>query len=120
MKKQNVVFDFDGVINSYASGFCGDENIPDPPVSGIKEAIEDIRKQYNVVVVSTRCSRPSGEKAIRDYLEKYGIEVDDVVAVKPQARCYIDDRAIRFDGDASVLLDKINAMKPWHKEDKTK
>lgn len=120
MKRQNVVFDFDGVINSYLSGFCGDDNIPDPPVAGIREAIEEIRKQYNVIVVSTRCTRPEGEKAIRDYLDKYGITVDDVVAVKPQARCYIDDRAIRFDGDASVLLDKINAMKPWHKKEKTK
>ena len=115
MKKQNVVFDFDGVINSYSSGFCGDDCIPDPPVPGIKEAIANIRKRYNVVVVSTRCSRSEGEKAIRDYLEKYGIEVDDVVAVKPRARCYIDDKAICFDGDAMSLLEKINTIKPWHK-----
>ncbi len=115
MEKQNVVFDFDGVINSYISGWCGIDSIPDPPVPGIKEAIADIRRKYRVVVVSTRCASPGGERAIREYLARYGIEVDDVVAVKPRARCYIDDKAICFDGDAAGLLRKIESIKPWHK-----
>ena len=52
---QRVVFDFDGVIHSYVSGWKGATKIPDPPVAGIKEAIDDIRKAgYEVCVVSTR------------------------------------------------------------------
>lgn len=38
--KQTVVFDFDGVIHSYTSGWKGATVIPDPPVPGIKEAIK--------------------------------------------------------------------------------
>ena len=113
---QNVVFDFDGVINSYTSGWCGEDNIPDPPVAGIREAIAEIRQKYRVVVVSTRCAAPGGAQAIKEYLDRYGIEVDDIVAVKPQARCYIDDKAICFDGNAAALLGKIDAIKPWHKD----
>ena len=67
--KKTVVFDFDGVIHSYTSGWKGAEDIPDPPVPGISEAIERIRMAgYRVVVVSTRCYRPEGMGAVRRYL----------------------------------------------------
>ena len=37
MGKKTVVFDFDGVIHSYKSGWQGSATIiPDPPVPGIK------------------------------------------------------------------------------------
>ena len=42
MNKQTVVFDFDGVIHSYKSGWQGDAIIPDEPVVGIDKALRDI------------------------------------------------------------------------------
>ena len=116
MAKQTVVFDFDGVIHSYTSGWKGQAVIPDEPVSGIKEAINNIRAAgYEVVVVSTRCATPEGHGAVRAWLIDHGIDVDDVKMEKPPAIVYIDDRAICFDGDASTLLDKIHAFKPWNR-----
>ena len=57
MSKKTVVFDFDGVIHSYKSGWQGENIIPDPPVNGIKKAIDEIRSAgYEVIVVSTRCA----------------------------------------------------------------
>lgn len=112
-----IVFDFDGVIHSYISSWKGPEVIPDPPVNGIKEAIDDIRKAgYKVIVVSSRCEVQEGMDAINNYLEKYGIEVDGIQATKPAAIAYIDDRAICFDGDAGSLLGKIKSFKPWNKK----
>lgn len=114
--KQTVVFDFDGVIHSYTSGWKGVGVIPDPPVPGIKEAIDDIRTAgYEVVVVSTRCADPEGMIAVFQYLKRNGIEVDDVRKEKPPAIVYIDDRAICFDGNPATLLGKIQAFKPWNK-----
>ena len=114
--KQTVVFDFDGVIHSYASGWKGENVIPDPPVPGIAEAIESIRESgYEVVVVSTRCKSGAGKGAILRYLEKNGIEVDNVMAEKPPAVCYIDDRAICFDGHPETLLEKVQSFRPWNK-----
>ena len=116
MAKQTVVFDFDGVIHSYSSGWRGETVIPDEPVTGIKEAIEQIREAgYEVVVVSTRCATSEGHGAVRAWLLDHGITVDGVKMEKPPAIVYIDDRAICFDGDTSTLLDKIRVFKPWNK-----
>jgi beta-phosphoglucomutase-like phosphatase (HAD superfamily) len=114
--KRTVVFDFDGVIHSYTSGWKGPNIIPDPPVPGIKEAIAEIRAAgYEVVVVSTRCAFINGLRAIEKYLNKYGIEVDDIQKEKPPAIVYIDDRAICFDGNPAELLGKIQNFRPWNK-----
>ncbi len=113
--KKTVVFDFDGVIHSYASGWKGASVIPDPPVPGIKEAISDIRcAGYEVVVVSTRCATIEGHGAVRAWLIDNEIEVDAVKMEKPPAVVYIDDRAICFDGEPDNLLDKISGFAPWY------
>lgn len=115
MYKPTVVFDFDGVIHRYDSKWSGVENISDGPVDGIKEAITEIRKEYEVVIVSTRSADIEGMEAIQSWLMFYGIEVDRICSEKPPAIVYIDDRAITFDGDPSTLLAKIKAFKPWNK-----
>lgn len=112
-----VVFDFDGVIHSYTSGWKGVDVIPDPPVPGIRKAIADIRTAgYRVVVVSTRCSELCGMVAIRRFLDENNILVDDVSAHKPAAMVYVDDRALCFDGDSAGLLKKIKGFNPWYQK----
>ena len=115
---RTVVFDFDGVIHSYTSGWKGETNIPDPPVPGIQEALKEIHDAgYEVVVVSTRCKTVLGRMAIENWLDMYGItqEVDKVCKEKPPAIAYIDDRAICFDGHPETLLKKIQNFQPWYK-----
>lgn len=115
MNKPNVIFDFDGVIHSYTSGWQGVTNIPDEPVKGIDYAIKEIRNEYRVVVVSSRCYQEGGIQAIKDYLAKHGIEVDEVTGEKPPAIVQIDDRAITFDGNPYGLIYKIRKFHPWYK-----
>lgn len=118
--KQTVVFDFDGVIHSYKSGWKGADLIPDPPVPGIREAITEIRAEgYEVIVVSTRCATTEGYGAVRAWLIDHEIVVDDVRTEKPPAIVYIDDRAICFDGHPEKLLGTIKAFKPWNKSSET-
>ena len=114
MRKKTVVFDFDGVIHSYKSGWKGPAVILDPPVEGIKETIAQLRElNYKVVVVSTRCTTEKGIQAIKRYLEKYEIVVDDVCKEKPPATVYVDDRAIHFDGNCNGLVEQITNFKNW-------
>lgn len=117
--KKTVVFDFDGVIHSYTSGWMGETCIPDPPVTGIGEALRDIHKAgYEVVIVSTRCKSIFGRTAIENWLDMYGLStfVDKVCKEKPPAVVYVDDRAICFDGDSRGLLDKITNFKTWQQK----
>ena len=116
---KTVVFDFDGVIHSYTSGWKGETKIPDPPVPGIQEALKEIHDAgYEVVVVSTRCKTVLGRMAIENWLDMYGMtqEVDKVCKEKPPAIAYIDDRAICFDGHPETLLKKIQNFQPWYKK----
>lgn len=102
--KKTIVFDFDGVIHSYTSGWKGIDIIPDKPTDGISEVIRNIRnKGFEVVIVSTRCVEDKGINAIKRFLSDNNIEVDGIMANKPPALVYVDDRAICFNGDTSDL-----------------
>ena len=101
-----VVFDFDGVLHSYVSGWRGATEMPDPPVPGMREVIDELRERgYKVVVVSTRCIGPEGMGAVKRYLKENQIEVDDVLAEKPPAICYV--------GSTDGLIEKIVNFKSW-------
>ena len=110
-----VIFDFDGVIHSYTSGWRGIDVIPDKPVDGIRSVIDTLRNEYNykVVVVSTRCTEVHGIEAIREWLEKYDISVDGVQATKPPAMVSVDDRCICFDGVTQGLVDRVRNFKTY-------
>jgi hypothetical protein len=120
---RTVIFDFDGVIHNYKSGWKGAGVIPDPIVPGIDVAIKRFKDAgYKVVVCSSRCCGNDGvgEDAIRVYLAKNNIDVDDITDRKVPAVAIIDDRAIRFDGNPSTLFDKVNNLTPWMCDDKSK
>ena len=115
---KTVVFDFDGVIHSYKSGWQGETIIPDEPVQGIEDSLRDIHKAgYNIIIVSSRCRTHQGMAAINDWLLKWDLlkYVNLICKEKPPAIVYIDDRAICFDGHPESLLDKIQNFKPWNK-----
>lgn len=114
--KKTVVFDFDGVVHSYKSGWKGVTTIPDEPVDGIKEVIDELRQDYYVLILSTRCFQDGGVEAIMNWLDKYNIEVDDVIGEKPPAIVYVDDRALRFDGKTKGLVEQIRSFRNWIEE----
>ena len=117
--KNTVVFDFDGVIHSYTSGWKGEDVIPDPPVEGIEKVISNLRDcGYEIIIVSTRSATQKGIQAMIDWLKKYNIDYDNISDVKPPALVYIDDRAICFDGDTTKLVSKIKNFVPWTEEKK--
>ena len=96
---KTICLDFDGVINSFTSGWRGEDDIPDLPIFGTRDSINRLRAiGYKIVVHSCRCHSPIGRKAIENYLLTHDIDVDDICEHKPQADYYVDDRAIKFDG----------------------
>jgi hypothetical protein len=105
--QRTICLDFDGVLHSYRSHWCGSEIIPDPPIHGTRESIARLRQQYRVVVHSARCHTEGGRRAIQAWLARHEIVVDEVCEHKPPAMIYVDDRAIRFRGNWDNVLDEI-------------
>lgn len=112
--RRTVAFDFDGVIHSYKSGWRGIDAVPDPPVAGIKQVIDELRELgFEVIIYSTRCSQEAGKSAIKKYLSEHDITVDGLCSDKPPAICYVDDRAVCFDGETDGLVDQICTFRSW-------
>lgn len=92
---KTVVYDFDGVVHSYTSGWTGP--VPtDGPEQGVRESIEwFVERGAKVVIMTTRAQTEEGRHATLDWLDKHefpaGIEVTDR---KVPAVAYIDDRAV--------------------------
>jgi hypothetical protein len=107
--------DFDGVINSYESGWTGEANIPDPPVPGIGKAMKAILIDgYDIVIQSARAATEEGRQAILQYLIDHQLPMVEITSTKPPAHIYVDDKAICFDGNSGKLLDQIKCFKSWH------
>ena len=108
VKPRTICLDFDGVVHSHMHGWQGEAIIPDPPVHRVDKAIAELRRDYRVVIFSARCRTDEGVEAIRAWLVKHNIEVDEVCRNKPAAHVYVDDRAVRFSGDWQQTIADIN------------
>ena len=117
--KYTIVFDFDGVINPYRAGYNGGYLVEDP-TPGIKEVIEALRKNYKVVVVSSRARDIVGFNGIVKYLKEHNISVDGVTSEKVPALVYIDDRGLKFEGTSDGLLGKIYKFTTWWEDEQIK
>jgi hypothetical protein len=112
----DVALDFDGVINSYKSGWQG-AGKTDEPVDGAAEAINDLLDNgLKIVIYSIRAETKEGEETIRNYLQKLiGDRADEIMisSGKPAASVYVDDRAINFNGDWEAIPGQIEKFRSW-------
>ena len=101
-----VGIDFDGVIHANTKGFY-DGTVYDDPVPGSRAALEELSKNFTVIIYSAKARQDrmlvngkTGVELIWEWLKKYDMDrfVEDVTAEKPRAVFYIDDKAVRFDG----------------------
>lgn len=108
--KKTIAVDFDGVLNDY-KGY--DEKNLESPRKGCKEFLEELSKNYTIIIFTSR-NHTLVEIWLKEYhLDKY---IKNVTNMKPPAVAYIDDRAINFNGDYSKVLDKLKDFKAhWEK-----
>ena len=114
--KQVVAFDFDGVIHSYRSGWQGVGVITDKPVPGIRDVLRGLRSEgYEIVIYTCRAREFEGYKAVVKWLtaNKMIEFVSEITQTKPIAKCYVDDRSIRFDGTVQNLIAEIKNFSSW-------
>lgn len=115
---KTICFDFDGVIHSYQQKFTIPEAIPDPPVAGAFDFIQEcLDGGFCVAVFSTRSKTESGLKAMVQWFVDNGFKNTHHLIFptdKPMAVLYIDDRAFEFRG-VFPRLEWVNKFKPWNK-----
>lgn len=105
-----VAVDLDGVLHAY-HGWKGPD-VMNGLNPGARDFLEALAKGGYTVVVYT--SRPV--EYVRPWLEEHDLAdlVADVTNIKPPAVAYIDDRAIRFNGDFDQALEDL-ALPVWWK-----
>jgi hypothetical protein len=120
--KPILCLDFDGVLHSYTSGWKGADVIPDPPVAGAIQFLQEATKHFRVAIYSSRSHQPGGILAMQNWLRDHSGSWDVVNAnneidwptEKPAAMITIDDRALTFDG-TWPRMEELKAFQPWNK-----
>lgn len=109
---KTVCVDFDGVLAVYA-GWKTAHRIGDPLPGAVDFLVELRKRGFKVVIYS---ARPSGE--IWNWLTAHGmVMLVKEVVYKPPAVAYVDDRALRFDGDFTGLARDVVEFRAWWKEE---
>lgn len=120
MRKKTIAVDFDGVLNSYESGWVGADQIPDGPTDGAIDWLCQMAadKRFTVVIFSSRNHQPGGVEAIQRWLLRWGCPEHVVLkelsypTEKPPAHVTIDDRAWQFTG-LFPEPDAVANFRPW-------
>lgn len=115
MTKKNakvICIDFDGVLASY-DGYKGEDHYGEP-MKGAKEFLEKVKSAgLDFVIFTTRNS-----EKIKEWCKKHSFpEPKEITNQKIPAPVYIDDRAIKFDGNfAHLISDLKNFNVHWKSE----
>lgn len=110
MAKRTLAIDFDGVMNLY-TGWKGEDELYQPR-SGLADFLNTLRRdEWTIIIYSTR-----DPEKIKEWLKahKYEFLIDGISNKKPMATCYLDDRAVNFNGDWTDALAKlVNFKTHW-------
>ena len=108
--KKTILIDLDGVLNTYDGNF--DKNTIPPIKEGAFELLRDLSEKYEIKIFTTRNKIITAKWLVDNDIDKF---VEDITNVKDVCWLYIDDRAIKFDGDYQKLKFDIEDFKPWYK-----
>ena len=100
-----VAIDFDGVLNTY-DGWNGVDDLFEPR-EGVWHFLALLNEKYDVVIFTNRDTFKVWEWLVEFRLAEY---VSRVTNVKPRAFVYVDDRALKFDGDFDSALREIGCF----------
>lgn len=114
-----ICIDLDGTICSFRKHGQTYEDVE--PLSGAKEIIDSFKEQGHTIIIHTaRNMQSQGHnvgkvlknigKVTLDWLDRYGIQYDEIYFGKPNADITIDDRTFRFEGWAQIDLDLIQKL----------
>lgn len=112
MYLKKYLIDLDGVLNVYGKEKFNENYIPEIK-DGAREFLEELSKEGELYLFTTRNLKLATKWLIENEIDKY---FKDVTNVKIPAYLYIDDRAVCFNGDYKKTIKEINNFKVYWKE----
>ena len=112
---KKIMIDLDGVLNEYGKEPFDENYIPEIK-SGVEKFLKELKTpDTDLYLFTTRNLLLAAKWLERNKIDKY---FKDVTNVKSMAYLYIDDRAIRFDGDFSKTINEIKNFRAYWKKAK--
>jgi hypothetical protein len=112
--RKTICIDFNGVLDTY-KGWTGDAAAY-PMRDGTVEFLDAlIQAGYTIIIFTAADVSRVKQWVIRNGLDDL---IADVTNVKVPALCYVDDRAVRFNGDFYETFEEIMEFKTfWEDKD---
>ena len=112
MYKKRLLIDLDGVLNEYGKEKFDENFIPELK-EGAKEFLQELVKDNELYLFTTRNPELAKKWLIENDIDKY---FTDITNVKVPAYLQIDDRAICFNGDFNKTIEDIKNFKVYWKK----
>lgn len=108
---KSIAIDFDGALAHYIPGMASRDE-QGLPIRHAREALKQLKHdyRYNIIIWTSRPITRNLERWFR----KYGIPYDKIIQ-KPDCHMFIDDRAIKFNGNWNETLQEIKQFREWWK-----
>lgn len=112
MHKKTLMIDLDGVLNNYSKY---DEKFIPEIKEGAKEFLDKLYKtdKYELILFTTRKSELAQKWLIEKEIDKYFKEITNI---KKPASIYLDDRALKFNGDFNQTFEEIGNFNVYWKK----
>ena len=100
--KKNILIDLDGVLNTYDGIF--DKDFIPPLKDGAKEFVEKLHKDFDLYLFTSRNLLLASKWLVENGLDVF---FRDVTNSKIPAYLYLDDRALKFNGNFDETIKEI-------------
>lgn len=99
--KKDICVDFDGVLNLYTHY---DPNNLCEMREGCSQFLEQLSQKYRITILTSRDPEP-----VKKWLKEHNLSdyIEQVTNIKIPAVYYIDDRAVKFDGDFDKIINLV-------------
>ncbi|MBQ2644314.1 hypothetical protein IJG14_01910 [bacterium] len=109
--KKTILIDLDGVINTYTGNF--NKNYIPNIKEGANDFLEKLSNKYELILFTTRNSELAQKWLVENKIDHY---LEEITNIKKPAFIYVDDKALKFNGNYNQALDEIEKFEVYWKK----